>query len=99
MVSTFPAARCIHLVTINSHMTSDGTPIAPRAGLLNAATVQIQASDPRIDLIDWNKVVSDAMAAHGGTDTLTSDTVHPNGDGATALATAIRAALDRCPKK
>ena len=98
LVAQFPKAKCVHLVTINSHMTDAGKPVAPRAGLLNAAIVQIKASDPRIDLIDWNGAVSDAMAAHGGKETLTSDTVHPNGDGAKVLATLIRAGLDRCPK-
>lgn len=98
LVAQFPKAKCVHLVTINSHMTDAGKPVAPRAGLLNAAIVQIKASDPRIALIDWNGAVSDAMAAHGGKETLTSDTVHPNGDGAKVLATLIRAGLDRCPK-
>ncbi len=98
LVAQFPKAKCVHLVTINSHMTDAGKPVAPRAGLLNAAIVQIKASDTRIDLIDWNAAVSDAMAAHGGKETLTSDTVHPNGDGAKVLATLIRAGLDRCPK-
>ncbi len=97
LISLFPNARCIHMVNIDTHMTDNGTPLGPRAGTLNVALSRLHAADKRIDIIDWNQIVSADIAAHPPSGTpLTDDTVHPNPAGRALLATAIKTALDNC---
>ena len=96
LVALFPQAHCIHLVTLNTHMTDNGRSVAGPAELLNAAIVHLQSTDPRIHLIDWNKAVSDDIAAHPPGGTLLADTVHPNAAGQAVFANQIKAALDSC---
>lgn len=96
LVSLFPRARCIQLVNINTNMARVGRSFRARAVLLNAAIDRLGATDRRINVIDWNSMMSADVAANPPVGSLTSDTIHPVPAGRTALARAIRAALDRC---
>jgi len=96
LIALFPNARCIHMVNINTHMTDNGNALGPRAGTINVALSHLHAADHRIDIVDWNQIVSADIAAHPPGGTLTDDTVHPNPAGRTLLARAIKTALDDC---
>ena len=98
LVATFPKARCIHVVNINTHMTNNGKPVADRAAQLNAAIAKLPAADPRVSIIDWDKVISDDIAAHPPKGLLLDDTVHPDTPGQAVLADQIKTALDACHK-
>jgi len=96
LITLFPNARCIHMVNINTNMTDNGRPVGTGAGMVNTALSHLHAADKRIDIIDWNQIVSADVAAHPPGGTLTADTVHPNPAGRALLAHAIKTALDNC---
>jgi len=97
MVALFPAARCVHLVTINESM---GVPTAAKGPVLardlNARIRALAATDPRIRIVDWAQIVRDFEAVNGP-GSATSDTVHPTWDGQRVLIAAYQRSLDSCP--
>ena len=97
VVSTFSGADCIHLVDINTHMVAEGRgPVGPEAEQLNAEMLKLAAKDSRIDVIGWNKIISDDIAAHPPNGRLTGDTVHPGPEGQKLLAAELDTVLHRC---
>jgi lysophospholipase L1-like esterase len=96
LVAAFPEATCIHLVTINEGIESDGVPEAPRARELNRAIAALSASDPRIDVIDWSAVVAAYEAGDQADGPIVTDTIHPSPRGQLALALRYREALAAC---
>ena len=96
MVKEFSGARCIHLVTINQWITNEADPgVRARAIVFNFAVRKI-AADQHLDVIDWNAAIEADLKAGSPRGALTSDTIHPNATGQTALAQLYRAALDDC---
>jgi hypothetical protein len=97
LVDTFPAARCVHVVTINEHMASP-PPKDLKAGAeqLNERIRAMAAADSRVRVVDWAKVVDDYDAAGDPDGPLTSDTVHPVGTGEKLLIDAYRRSIDAC---
>ncbi len=97
MVALFKTSECIHLVDLNTHMVALGVgPVAPEAKAINQAIADLAAKDDRIDVISWDKIVSDDIAAHPPKGTLTADTVHPGAKGQLLLAEEADTVLHRC---
>jgi lysophospholipase L1-like esterase len=96
MVNDFSDAKCLHLVTINQHFSTEGNPgVRERAIVFDLALLKLAASK-QIDVIDWNRVVNDDLAAGSPNGPLTVDSVHPNARGQAVLAALYTAALARC---
>lgn len=97
MVALFPAAECIHLVRVNTHMhPEDGGVIAQRARAVNEVIDRFVASDGRIDTVDWDSIVARSIDASGGSPLISPDTVHPTPAGSDVLARAIGSAVSGC---
>lgn len=96
MVGLFESAKCIHVVNINTRMTSDGQPVPEPARALNEHIEAIAAEDGRIDIIDWDGMVAASATDEFPAGTYIADTVHPSEEGQRALAGAMADALDRC---
>ena len=97
MVGLFKAADCIHLVNINTHMVALGRgPVATEANQLNDEIRKIAAANSAVDIIDWDKIISDDIAAHPPNGTLTGDTIHPGSRGQQLLADEADTVLHRC---
>ena len=98
MVSTFRDAgtRCVHVVNVSTVMQrNDGRWTGESAERFNAMSAALAASDDAVVIVDWNGAV---VAAEERGESLVTDTVHPNGAGAQALATLVAESLDRgCP--
>lgn len=95
LLDTLDGVGCIHLVTVNERIEGHGHEAGPRARTFNQALRDLAAQDPRIDVIEWSDAVAAWEAANPGR-TLTSDSIHPNDDGNTLLASLYRDALERC---
>ena len=96
MIGKFGSAECIHVVNINTRMTSDGAPVEDAARAMNEQIEQIAAEDDRIDIIDWDGMVAGSVDDEHPAGTFTADTVHPSEEGQRALADAMGDALARC---
>ncbi len=96
MIGKFKDAKCIHVVNINTHMTSDGAPVPDAARAMNEQIDKIAADDHRIDVIDWDGMVGGSVDDQHPAGTFTADTVHPSEEGQRALADAMADSLARC---
>ena len=97
MVGLFKEADCIHLVNVNTHMAALGRgPVATEANQLNDEMRKIAAANSAVDIIDWDKIISDDIADHPPKGTLTGDTIHPGSRGQQLLADEADAVLHRC---
>jgi hypothetical protein len=97
LVDIFPAARCVHLVTINEHMVGQPTSdIQAGAVNLNQRIRSMPAADPRIHIIDWAQIVNDYDAKGDPDGPVTGDTVHPAAAGEKLLMDAYDASLSSC---
>lgn len=95
ILSRYPTARCLHLVTINEVMPNqDGIDSFGRARELNAWMRARAASDPRVGLIDWAALVAEQWATTGVDPT--RDGVHPTPEVQELLAVEYERALDAC---
>jgi lysophospholipase L1-like esterase len=92
IVSSFATVDCVHLVTINERMLTDGSS-GPRAQQLNEVIRQIASRHDNAHIIDWAKTVHQSAADD---ENITSDTVHPNERGNELLADEYGQALDSC---
>lgn len=97
MIALFPAAECIHVVKVNTHMhPEDGGVIAQRARAVNDQIDRLVATDGRIDTIDWDSIVARSIDETGGSPLISPDTVHPTPNGSAVLAQAIGSAVSGC---
>lgn len=92
IVALFAGADCIHLVTVNEGLTERGETRAPEAQALNQRLRELTDRVDHVDIIDWNRLVTD----HGGAGAVTTDTVHPNDVGQSLLVDAYASALGAC---
>jgi len=99
MVATFrdTGAECVHIVNVSTRMwTNAGEWTGERAAQLNESTATLAEADPAVVIVDWNAAV---VAADEAGQTLTPDTVHPNGEGmrtlASLVADSVEAGCDR----
>jgi lysophospholipase L1-like esterase len=97
IVAAFPHAACIHLVTINQGIVLGGVSFAPRSAQLNRAMTEIAADDPRVEVLDWSRVVGADDAVDHSEGPLLRDTVHPTTSGQHVLARMYAEALTGCP--
>jgi hypothetical protein len=96
LVSRFPRARCVHIVTVNESMMSSVVPdLDLRARTLNAE-IRSVASAHGFDVIDWSSFVAADIKRGSPDGELTSDTIHPNAVGQRKLAKMYKDALDQC---
>jgi hypothetical protein len=95
IVTLFPEADCIHLVTVSEQMVSGSVDAPARAAAFNDGLEAIVATDPRVSLIDWSGIVAGWQADHPG-ELLTTDTVHPTDEGNELLVAAYGDALSGC---
>lgn len=96
MVQDFGSARCIHLVTINTHMVqANGNQTHDGAVALDQAIQKLASDDINVDVIDWDAINADAIDSSNPKG-LTDDGVHPTPDGQRQLASAYDDALERC---
>ena len=96
MLSKFPDARCVTMVSINAHMNFDSKIRDEEANAINGILLRLAGEDQRISIVDWNTMVNEDLAAHDGVSTLNPDTVHPNAKGQRALTAEIFKHLERC---
>lgn len=99
IVSDFPRATCVHLVTVSSSIidfTDLGLPA--RTARFDAGLRRLGRLDPRIDIVDWSGTVHDYLAAGQPHGSLLIDTVHPTAVGQRLLAQQYAAALRACPR-
>jgi lysophospholipase L1-like esterase len=95
MVTLFPQADCVHLVTVSEAMESPSVDTGARARQFNDGLQALAADAERIHIVDWAGIVSADERENPG-DRLTDDSVHPNAAGNRILAEAYEQALDRC---
>jgi len=97
IVATFEETDCIHLVDLNTHMVAiDRGPVGVEAEQLNDEMHKLAKADSAIDIIGWDKIISDDIAAHPPNGQLTGDTVHPGPEGQKLLAAELDTVLHRC---
>ena len=100
LVGLFPAARCVHLVTVNERILDlERTGLTPRLQAYNQMLARVAASRPGTDLIDWTAAVDRYSAAGDPSGPFTFDSVHPLPPGQHDLAQLYHRALDACPQK
>jgi lysophospholipase L1-like esterase len=97
VVAAFPAATCIHLVTVNEGIELGGRSFADRSAELNRSIAELAAADPRIDVVDWSAAVAAYEAGDQADGPILTDTVHPSPRGQLALAARYAEALASCP--
>jgi lysophospholipase L1-like esterase len=94
MVSLFPEAACVHLVTINENIPREaGAAAARSATRLNERVRTLAEADPRVRIVDWAGIV--AAERQRGVDP-TIDGVHPSEDGYELLSAAYETSFDSC---
>jgi hypothetical protein len=93
LVELFPGVRCIHLTTINEHLTGRTADVGPHAAAINEQLRAMAAADPRLRIVDWNGLVESHRAQ--GVD-LTSDGVHPTPEGQQLLIDAYELSMAPC---
>jgi lysophospholipase L1-like esterase len=93
LVSMFPDAECIHLTTVNEHLTARSADVETLATQINDRIHGLAAADPRIHVVDWNAIVEANLAQ--GVD-LTSDGVHPTAEGNQLLIDAYETSMASC---
>ena len=97
IIGNFEHARCIHLVTVNVHMTLFGvSDVAQPAQAINAGLALRAQRRHRIDLVDWSGMVGNYLAAGQPNGPLTADSVHPTELGQQMLADAYDRVLNGC---
>jgi lysophospholipase L1-like esterase len=94
IAAAFPAASCIHLVTLSESMVTFEDTVGPplRSAELNRGLIDLAARNG-YGLIRWDQIVADGVA--GGAP-LTLDSIHPDGAGEARLADAYRDAVEAC---
>ncbi len=92
IVTTLDAIDCVHLVTINESMLTNGSS-GPRAQQLNQMIRDIAERHDNTDIIDWAAIVRESEEDG---ESITTDTVHPNERGNELLVDAYGEALDAC---
>lgn len=95
MVATFQEAgtRCVHVVDVNTHMRrNDGRWTTEGAERFNAMANELAAAHDDVVVVGWDAAV---IAAEARGESLVTDTVHPDGAGAQALATLLAESLER----
>jgi lysophospholipase L1-like esterase len=92
IVTTLDAIDCVHLVTINESMLTNGSS-GPRAQQLNQIIRDLAERHENTDVVDWAAIVRDSEDER---ESITTDTVHPNERGNELLADAYGEALDAC---
>ncbi|MFN8050109.1 MAG: SGNH/GDSL hydrolase family protein [Acidimicrobiales bacterium] len=92
MVSMLDSAKCIFLVEINEGITRAGAPRADAAHAINVALGEIARANKKVHVIAWNQQI----AANGGNDVMTYDTVHLSTRGVVVLANTYRRSLRAC---
>lgn len=93
LVNMFPNARCIHLTTINEHLTGRTDDVGPHAAAINEQIRAMAAANPRLRIVDWNALV-EAQRAQGVD--LTSDGVHPTAEGQQLLIDSYEQSMEPC---
>ncbi len=100
LIAAFRGTSCVYLVNVSTSMAAmpggglDTARIDATAAEINDIYAELAAADVHVDVIDWNAMLIDA-AAEGIS--LSTDTVHPNGEGLDVLTAAYRDATRRCP--
>ncbi|MEZ5320607.1 MAG: GDSL-type esterase/lipase family protein [Microthrixaceae bacterium] len=92
IVDAFDGSQCITIVTVNDHMTYRGRDLSAGAIRFNQGIVELAGSNPRISVLDWNRLLSE----HRDENPISADTVHPDPTGVRLLAGAYRSAILRC---
>ena len=95
LVDTFGSVSCIVLVTVNTRLPRAGAPA--RALALNEAIRSLAAGDPRLRVVDVDRVAADAESDAGFVAPFLYDGVHPTAAGQARLAAAYAAAVASCP--
>jgi lysophospholipase L1-like esterase len=95
MVDLFPDAKCIHFVTVSTHLDRDGDQPKAPAEALNRGILRLADRLDRGDVIRWDEMVADTVKI---TDPrgMTGDGIHPDPSGQRKLADAEVHALQRC---
>ena len=95
MLDLFPDARCLAVVTVNSHTGQDD--FNARATSLNAELRRLSTTDPRVTAVDWDEDVRLLISQLVAPSAWFTDTLHLTPLGAGAYATAMEGAVRRCP--
>jgi lysophospholipase L1-like esterase len=96
MVSLFPKADCVHVVTINTHMRDPDGQDQAGAQEINDAIRAMPDHHTNVSVIDWADVVDGNLADHPPRGSLTPDTIHPGPEGERVLISNYDRALQRC---
>jgi lysophospholipase L1-like esterase len=96
ILGLFHTAKCVHLVTINTHMRPpNGDVTRPWALALNKLIRKEAADKGNVDVIDWDSINAAAVTkAHP--DGLTFDGIHPTPSGQRQLIAAYHDAIEHC---
>ena len=97
VVAAFPAATCIHLVTVNEGIEMAGRSYADRSAELNRSIEALAAADPRVDVIDWSAVVAAYEAGDQADGPILTDTCIPRPGASSAPGAALRRGALACP--
>ena len=92
ILDDFDGSGCLHLVTINEHITGMGQDFGPAATELNRQIRTLAERRLDTDVIDWNQIVVD----HTADPVIADDGIHPNARGIELLAAAYVDAIGRC---
>ena len=93
IVGAFDDGRCVHLVTIGTHLPDSGDPPAgSTAWELNDWMRRFADDHDDVHVIDWDREVS----AEAGSELLLDDMIHPNNPGRERLAEMMAEAVDGC---
>ena len=96
MIDRFPDARCIAVLTINSHTLDQGFNLL--ALQYHSELTRLIPATGRLQLIDWDEDVRLLQAQGLPDSTWFTDGLHLNAVGAGAYATAIQGGVQRCPR-
>jgi lysophospholipase L1-like esterase len=96
MLALFHPAKCIHLVTINTHMDPpNGDVTRPWALALNKLIRKEATTNSNVDVIDWDGINAGAVTKSHPAG-LTFDGVHPTPAAERQLVSAYSDALEHC---
>lgn len=92
LVGQLSDVRCVHIVTVNEHISRLGEDYTAESTALNEAIRTVAARRLNTHVIDWNAILTE----RGTADLISEDGVHPNPAGVAALSAAYRDAVDDC---
>lgn len=95
LVGAFGSARCIVLMTVNTHLPRPGA--SARAGAINDEVRTIAASDRRVRVIDLDALVEAAESDADFMAPFMYDSIHPTAAGQSRIAAAYVSAVATCP--